>query len=84
MRSEQFLKFDRQAIEALQKLGFDVGADVANIGIGDMNQTDITVLRLADTTDADFLVMLTLPNGTELACFTRRPALLKAASETNQ
>jgi uncharacterized protein YoaH (UPF0181 family) len=71
------LKFDQQAVEALQALGFAVGMshDTATAHVA---RAKVEVWRQADMAEAEFLVRIDLPNGHTLECFTRRPALLNA------
>jgi hypothetical protein len=73
------LKFDQQAIDALQTLGFEIADDkeMARIGGDDI---DIYVFR-RDDTESEFLLTIELPNGINLKCLTHRLALLEAERE---
>ena len=68
------LKFDRQAVEALEALGFAIADDQMAARII-KDGVDVTILRPADT-EFEFLLKIRLPNEIELSAFTRRRALL--------
>jgi hypothetical protein len=72
------VKFDQQAIDALQTLGFKIADDKEMARI-DGDDIDIYVFR-RDDTELEFLLTIELPNGINLKCLTHRPALLEAAA----
>jgi hypothetical protein len=72
------IKFDQQAVEALQALGFTIGISCDNAKALVSTGAKVEVWRQADMAAAEFLVTIDLPNGRTLECFTRRPALLNA------
>ena len=77
--SPPVLPFDRQAVEALQQLGFAIAADRQSARF--TGEIDITVVRPAATAELEFRFDIMLPGGAMLTCCARRRALLDA-SET--
>jgi hypothetical protein len=68
------LKFDAHASEALQALNFTLAADQESATL--TGEVTIAVIRPAHPLEMEFRLVLTLPNGSELTCHTRRRDLL--------
>jgi hypothetical protein len=75
------LKFDAQAREVLQALGFTIAADKQTAVL--VGEVTIDIIRPVGT-EFEFWLSLTLPDGAKLECGTSRHDLLKAAPPTRR
>ena len=73
-------KFDNEETLALQALGFRIGPEnsYAQIQRGSDVADDVRLDIMRVEGSEQFCVQVTLPNGSELVCFTTRQAILQA------
>jgi hypothetical protein len=74
-----FERFDNEVMLALQALGFGISSDNNHAHIrrgGDLDDVTVCIMQLQGR--EDFCVHVTLPNASNLMCFTTRQAILNA------
>jgi hypothetical protein len=80
MKPDRLLPLDKQAVDALEALGFSVGDECASAQVG--NAT-VAVRRVSDLRAPEFEFTITFQNGTVLKTYARRRELLAASEGAN-